>query len=152
MPAGCYALRLRKSVSGCQLGAMPYACVSMLILRVSLEPETGSLPKLDRSRNPWHSKPDTSQCLDESPRTICARHSQSTSDSQGSLDQHTEKRRRKEKRSSYGALPRSSRRNVFDAPSIRLSLGRLRPRRAFFRFIGHSNSIIKTVIEHPRHA
>ena len=70
------------------------------------------------------SKPDTPQCMGENPRTFRWRHPQNASDSQSSLDQHTEKRCQPKKRSSRGALPRSFRRNVFDAPSIQLSLGR----------------------------
>jgi hypothetical protein len=45
-----------------------------------------------------------------------------------------------------------SRRSVFDAPSIRLSLGRLRPRRAILRFTERRQRISSNNFEHPSHA
>ncbi len=53
---------------------------------------------------------------------------------------------------SPGEVSRSFRSNVFDALSIRLSLGRLRPRRAVFHFTSQINDSTETIFEHPSHA
>ncbi len=42
--------------------------------------------------------------------------------------------------------------NVIDAPSIRLSLGRLPPRRATFRFTGHHGDTERIIIKHMSYA
>ncbi len=83
---------------------------------------------------------------------IRPRNTKTAATSQGGLDQRSRASNGKEKRSPRSSLCGGSRRNVIDAPSIRLSLGWLRPRRAIFRFTRHRHDIARIIIEDPSYA
>ena len=75
--------------------------------------------------------------LREASRSFRAWPSETTATTVCSLDQSTNKKGRKRKEKASGdQLSPEAQRSVFDAPSTRLSLGELRPRRARFRFAG----------------
>ena len=84
--------------------------------------------------------------------TICQRHPEPRFITQGRLDQPTRKEEKRKSEGSRTSLSGSPTRHVFDAPSIRLSLNWLRPRRASFCFTEPSDVKQQNNFEHQSHA
>jgi hypothetical protein len=86
------------------------------------------------------------------PRALRQRSSTAGQTADRRLDQSAAQLAAKRKKTSRNSLSWRPTRSVFDAPSIRLSLGWLRPRSASFRFTEQTELTHKQIFEHPSHA
>ena len=107
---------------------------------------------LPSPRNYQRQKGNAPSSLAAVSRTLHQWSSQTGRATKGRLDQSAATKPTRQNRSPTSELPGGSQRYVFDAPSIWLSLGWLRPRRANFCFTRPTEHTIQNSFEHPSHA